>query len=162
MEAARTGTEAQEARAPHAALTVRRTLRAPRERVFAAWTEPRHLTRWWGPPGWETVAVDVDLRPGGAYRIEMRRVEGGPQLFLSGTYREVSPPDRLVYTFTWDGETAPPDMKETLVTVAFLDRGGATEVVVTHELLPSDELRARHSAGWNGCLERLAALVESR
>jgi uncharacterized protein YndB with AHSA1/START domain len=132
-------------------LRVSRTLPAPRARVFAAWTEPKLLSRWWGPRGYTTPSAEIDLRPGGAFRLAMQSPEGDVKL-LTGEYREVRPPARLVYTWRFDaGET-------TLVTVEFNDRGSATEIVLTHERFATEQARTQHQRGWGGCLDRLTDL----
>ncbi len=135
-------------------LKLTRTFRAPREKVFRAWTDPEGLKQWWGPLGYECPEATVDLRPGGKYRLAMRKLPDGEVFYVSGAYREVRPPQRLVYTWRWESQ---PEMAETLVTVEFLDRAGATEVVLLHELFPSEPIRDDHDKGWNGCLDRLAA-----
>ncbi len=136
-------------------LRLRRTFAASRERVFRAWTTPHELKRWDAPGDYTTPLAEVDLRPGGQYRIHMQAPDGTVHR-LVGLYRVVEPPQKLVYTWRWEGD---PDAPETLVTVEFLDRGAATEVVLTHELFPSAEARQRHETGWMGCLEKLARLV---
>jgi len=135
-------------------LQVRRTVAAARERVFRAWTDAEEFRKWWGPPGYSTPSADIDLRAGGRYRIAMKS-PGGEVLHLTGVFREVRPPDKLVYTWNWEG-TRGEHMGETLVTVEFLDRGRSTEIVVTHEGFPNDERRDGHQQGWLGCLDRLA------
>ncbi len=144
--------------APQATVTLKRTFAVPRERVFKVWTEPEHLVNWWGPPGTVTPEAKVDLRPGGSYRLTMRKLPDGEPFYLTGTYREVKPPERLVYTWTWEGSTM--QVKDSVVTVEFLDRGGSTEVILTHALLPSDEARAAHTHGWTGCFDRLAEWLQ--
>jgi uncharacterized protein YndB with AHSA1/START domain len=138
---------------PAVTLRLTRRFAAPREKVFQAWTTPEALKQWWGPPGHATPSAEVELRPGGRYRFGMRRLPDGPLFYLSGTYREVRPPERLVYTWRWEAE---PEYGETLVTVEFRDRGGSTEVVLTHELFPTPPMRDQHQRGWVGCLDRLA------
>ena len=138
---------------PETTLHLTRTFPAPREKVFRAWTDPEELKKWWGPEGYETPTAEVDLRVGGAYRFGMQKSPDGDIFYLRGTYREVRPPERLVYTWRWEAE---PELGETLVTVEFLARGGSTEVVLTHELFPSKEARDGHSRGWNSSLDRLA------
>ena len=137
---------------PDTTLRITRTFAAPRERVFRAWTEPEQLKRWWGPPGYGTPVAEVDLRVGGRYRFGMRHLPDGEIFYLSGTYREVTPPARLVYTWRWEGE---PDGQESRVTVEFNDRGASTDVVVLHEMFASRDERDKHEQGWTGCLERL-------
>lgn len=137
-------------------LHLKRVFAAPRDKVFQAWTDPQALTRWWGPPGYATPTASVDLRPGGGYRFGMRKLPDGDIFYLSGIYREVRWPERLVYTWRWEAE---PESGETLVTVEFRELAGATEVVVTHELFPSEKARGDHDKGWNGCLDRLTDLL---
>ncbi|MFQ5657185.1 MAG: SRPBCC domain-containing protein [Candidatus Methylomirabilales bacterium] len=142
---------------PEATLQLKRTLAAPREKVFRAWTEPDAVKHWFGPPGYQTSVAEIDLRVGGRYRFGMRQLPDGEVFYNSGTYREVQPPARLVYTWRW--ERADMDFGETLVTVEFLDRGGETELVLTHELFPNTEERDRHTWGWNGTLDRLVQFL---
>lgn len=103
-----------------------------------------------------TVAVaEIDLTVGGRYRIEMQGPDGARHI-VGGTYREIDPPRRLVYTWSWEDQ---PDVTDTLVTVEFNDRGSATEIVLRHERLPSEDSRARHEHGWTGCLDKLEAMM---
>lgn len=136
-------------------LEVRRTFAATRERVFRAWTTPEELRRWHAPPPLETPVAEVDLRVGGAYRVHMRAPDGA-EYRVTGVYREVDPPTRLVYTWRWD--TDPPSA-ETLVTVTFVDRGAQTEVVLRHERFPTTDARTRHEQGWHGCLGKLGQVL---
>ncbi len=139
---------------PPTTLRLARTFAAPRERVFKTWTEPEALKRWWGPHGYETPSAVVDLKPGGTYRLGMRKLPDGQVFYLTGTYREVRPPERLVYTWRWEAE---PEQGDTVVTVEFRDAGDSrTEVLLTHELFPSEKVRDDHNKGWSGCLDRLA------
>ena len=138
-----------------AALSLRRTFQASRERVFRAWTTPEEIKRWKGPGDRTASVVEVDLRVGGAYRVHMRSPDGG-EMRLVGVYREVDPPKKLVYTWSWE---ANPEMGETLVTVEFLERGRATEVVLRHEFFPADEVRDQHAQGWHGSLDKLEKIL---
>lgn len=133
-------------------LCLSRTFGAPCELVFHAWTDPDELKRWWGPTGFYTPDAEVDVRRGGRYRLTMVGPHGNT-FFLSGLFREAKVPNKLVYTWNWEGTAS--DGPESLVTVEFHDRGGATEVVVTHEGLATPEARAEHERGWNGSLDRL-------
>ena len=136
-----------------AKLHLTRTFAAPRERVFRLWTDPEALKTWFGPVGYSTPSAEVDLRVGGQYRLGMRKLPDGDMFYLTGAYREVRPPEKLVYTWRWESE---PELGETLVTVEFRNRGNSTDVVVTHELLPTEKARDDHDKGWNSCLDRLA------
>jgi uncharacterized protein YndB with AHSA1/START domain len=130
---------------------VRRTFPFPRDRVFAAWTEPDAIAEWFGEAETEMLSAAVDLRVGGAYRLDMRN--GEQTGAVEGTYLEVDPPERLVYSWRWDLPGRGPG-HESQVTVDFRDLGGTTEIVVTHEGLPSDESAAFHRHGWMTSLER--------
>ncbi len=134
-------------------LELQRRFPSPREKVFRAWTDPGELKKWWGPAGYETPEVEVDLRVGGRYRLAMRKAPDGEIFYLNGAYQEVTPPERLVYTWSWEGNQM--DSTETLVTVEFRDLGDETEVRLTHERFPNKEQRDRHIEGWTSCLERL-------
>lgn len=90
------------AASPRVRLEIRRTFEAPREKVFEAWTLPEALTQWWGPEGYATPSAEVDLRPGGRYRLGMKKLPDGEIFYLSGAYREVRAPEKLVYTWRWN------------------------------------------------------------
>lgn len=136
-------------------LRLSRTIRADLATVFEAWTEPEQLRQWSAPEGMTVAAAEVDLRVGGRYRIRMKNPDG--EIFTAvGEYREIDYPNRLVYTWGWE-ETGN-NHYETRVTVEFFDRGGATEVVLTHELFPDAELAGKHTEGWTSCLNRLQGL----
>ena len=134
-----------------------RLIDAPRDHVFRAWTDPDQLRRWWGPGAFSCPEAEVDLRPGGSYRLVMAPTEGEP-FVLGGTYREVDPPSRLVYTWRW--ETGPAaDGSESLVTVEFFEHGAATKLILTHTEFPASHGPAPYAMGWEGGLEKFEALL---
>lgn len=134
------------------AVTVRRTLALPREEVFEAWTDPEALMTWFGGASARTLDAAVDLRPDGRYRLT---VESGAQVgSIEGSYVIVERPQRLVFTWCWDRRDIDGG-RESLVTVEFHDRDGATEVVVTHEGLETSDSSAFHLRGWTASLEQL-------
>lgn len=139
-------------------LRLRRLFRARRERVFRAWTDPAALQAWWAPPGVRCLAASVDLRPGGQYRIRMAPIAGGADFAVGGRFIEVQEPERLVYTWRWEAD---PEFPETVVTVEFVARNDATELILTHDRLPSAESVGQHVAGWTGCLESFAAYLQA-
>jgi uncharacterized protein YndB with AHSA1/START domain len=147
-----------------AVLRMNRRFDAPRERVFEAWTSPEVLKDWWrAGPDWTTPEAEVDLRPGGSYRLAMRDPESGQTHTVVGEYREVQPPERLVYTWTW--ESNPTEMQGSagsVVTVEFLDDGGATNVELTHTGFADDEIRDLHAHGWEACLANLERVLAAR
>ena len=140
-------------------VTITRTINAPRERVFQAWTDPAHLHRWWGVREDFTAPItEVDLRVGGAYRLGMQDPDQEHPYVVGGVYREISPSDKLVFTWTWEkmpNDAADWTPAETLVTVEFFDRNGATEVVLTHQQFPDQHMRDEHEGGWGGALAQL-------
>jgi uncharacterized protein YndB with AHSA1/START domain len=141
---------------PADTVTLTRIIDAPREEVFRAWTEPEQIRRWWGPGEFTCPSAEIDLRPGGSYRLTMQPTEGDP-FIVAGTYREVDPPARLVYSWRW--ETGPAaDGSESLVRIDFQDRGGQTELVLTHTDFPESHGPAPYQMGWEGGLEKFETL----
>jgi uncharacterized protein YndB with AHSA1/START domain len=141
-------------------LRVERTINAPPEAVFAAFTSPDVLRRWWSPgPDWETPIAESDPRQGGSLRIVMRSPDG--EAFAgSGVYVEVTPGRRLVFTWTWEGHQGHGGSQ--LVEVEFDEQGdGTTTVVVTNRGLPDEESEESHRHGWEGSLANLDRLLSS-
>lgn len=138
------------------ALTLARRYPASLERVYAAFAEQEQIARWFGPRGCSI--EDCDWRPevGRPWRLTMRHGDGDASI-VGGVFREVSSRERLVLTWTW--ENADYAGLETLVTVAFKALGDMTEVTVTHEWLPDDRARERHTKGWTSSLDCLAELL---
>jgi uncharacterized protein YndB with AHSA1/START domain len=128
------------------ALTLRRTFAAPRARVFEAWTDPYAMKQWWGPKSYEPRTAEVSLKAGGRYRVGMRKRRVGQIFFCSGTYREISPPKRLVCTFRW--ELPDTNTGDTLITLEFIDRGDRTDMILTQEGFVSPASRDQHEQGW--------------
>ena len=138
------------------ALTIERTIAAPPERVFEAFTQPQQVSRWFKPSEEYKVTVHaLEARAGGRYRIEMQRPDGGTSV-VGGTYDEVSRPHRLVFSWTWEDKPADGTSR---VTVSLEPKGAGTRLVLVQEQLPTAESREAHTHGWNGCLEVLAKLL---
>jgi uncharacterized protein YndB with AHSA1/START domain len=147
---------AKEQVSPETTLQLRRTFRAPRARVFRAWTDPVELGRWFAPSeDYHAVVPEFELRVGGKYCLEMHH-KGGNVHRVSGTYREITPPEKLVFTWLWEAD---PKTDESLVTVEFRDLGISTEILLTHEHLPNVESRDKHEHGWTGCINGLGAYL---
>jgi uncharacterized protein YndB with AHSA1/START domain len=151
---------------PELTLQVRRTFAASREKVFAAWTEREQLEKWMcrDVPAHTVIHHQQDIRTGGLYRMEIRDPAKGETYWGQGTYREVTPPEKLVFTWAWskdrpDGPTMHPGSHETLVTVEFFAQGNSTEVVLTHTGLGTAALRDDHHRGWNGCFDVLEKVL---
>ena len=134
------------------ALTLERTIAAPPEKVFDAFTQAETLARWFSPSDQYTSTVpECDARPGGRYRIEMRH-SGGNVHVVYGVYERVVRPTELVFSFAWENM---PERGHSRVTVTFEKTGTGTKLVIFQEQLPSAEMREAHNAGWTGCLARL-------
>jgi uncharacterized protein len=139
--------------AERAAVRLARPIRASRERVFAAWTTPAEILKWFGPETCRVLSARGEPRVGGSYRYELLTETMG-EIELGGAYREVVPGRRLVYTWNWKGH-ADLTPVESVVTVEFLGDRDVTEVQILHEGLPDEKSRDDHTWGWNGCLDKL-------
>jgi len=133
-------------------LELTRLLAAPPALVFRAWTNPEMLVRWWGPNDFTIPSCHMDCRPGGSYRICMRGPDGTDH-WAWGDYREVSPPERLVFTWRRDAEDGP-DV-ETLVTVTLSKEGTGTRLHLHHTGFAGNATRDSHRGGWGECLDKL-------
>jgi len=124
------------------------------EEIFDAWTTPEELKSWFGPGGFQTTEAVLEARPGGRYRLVMRTPDGS-QLTITGAYREVVRPARLVYTWIW---AHAPD-QEMVVTVELRAIDAVRTLVrVTHAQITDGEL-ARYEGGWREGLARLCAVL---
>jgi uncharacterized protein YndB with AHSA1/START domain len=148
-------------------LVITRVLDAPRSLVFKAWTEPEHFVRWWGPKGFTTPFCKMDVRPGGVLYYCMRSPEGR-DFWAQGVYREIVPPERIVFTDTFADEDGnpvepahygmSPDWPfETLVTVTFAEHQGKTKLTLQHSVPESLAESTGAAQGWSESLDRLAA-----
>ena len=134
-------------------LQIKRFIKAPRDRVYAAWTDPAQLKKWFGPENVQTRNLIADVRVGGQFRWDCTDPEG-KEVTISGEYRELQPGKKIV--FTWKHE-ANEDWKNhrSLVTVELFDREGGTEVHLIHENLPTEASRDDHKQGWNSVLDKV-------
>ncbi len=133
------------------------TLGTPRERVFRALTDPSELGSWWGPTGFTTPEIELDLRVGGGYRLGMQPPDGA--LFhLAGEFLAIEPPRRLSYSFRW--EEPDPDDRETVVEISLDARGDATRLSVRHGGFATAARLALHEGGWTDSLRRLSVHLE--
>jgi uncharacterized protein YndB with AHSA1/START domain/ketosteroid isomerase-like protein len=137
-------------------LVMSRTFDAPRRLVFTAWTEASHLMRWLGPPGYETLACEIDLRPGGLWRTRSRTPSGSVQVEHC-IFREIVPPERLVFTQAWEDAMGRPG-RASLVTVTFAERAGRTQVTF-HQAFETEDARDRNERAWRGAFEHLTAYL---
>lgn len=136
-------------------VAMRRVFDAPRDLVWEAWTDPKHVPNWLlGPEGWTMPVCEIDLRPGGAWHFVWRRSDG-TEMEMRGEYREVFRPERIVNTESWGG-----DWPETLNTTDFTEENGKTTVTITL-LYPSQEARdAATATGMADGASRSFALLD--
>jgi uncharacterized protein YndB with AHSA1/START domain len=138
-------------------LTLVRKIKAPPEKVFAAWTDPKALSVWFKPTDDFTVlSAECDPRIGGRYRIVLRD-PGGAEHRVAGVYREIIADRKLAFTWAW--ETKLED--ETHVTVELRAIKGGTELTLTHIKFADDKSRDMHEHGWTGCLDHLVSVLEA-
>ena len=148
-------------------LEIRRTFAAPREKVFAAWTRREELEKWMcrDVPEHNPKYTQLDLRPGGRYEIKISVPSEGFTYRGYGTFREVKPPEKLVFTWAWEQipppKKNPEDMEDTesLITVQLIDRGKSTEMIFTHENFTTAKVRDSHKKGWKGCFDALEKVL---
>ena len=134
-------------------------LDAPRERVFRALTDPVALARWWGPAGFTTPEIELDLGVGGRYRFGMQPPDG--DLFhLTGEFIEVDPPRSLAYTFRWEEPT--PDDQDTVVRLTLEAPSHGTELSLWQGEFATGERLALHEEGWTESLEKLRRFLGCR
>ena len=133
---------------------MRRRVRARAEQIFDLWTKPDLMVRWMSPfPGAVNCKASCDLRPGGAFNLVATSEESSRE--VSGTYVEVDRPRKLV--FTWIGPLT--NNVATLVTVELIPRGDETDLVLTHERLPTLAICEGHTKGWGHILDHLADAI---
>ena len=135
-------------------LTLKRRLNAPPAKVYAAWTEPAKIARWFGPQGAEVLRAEADVRVGGRFHIVFHS-EDGEEHDVSGVYREVVKNEKLQFTWAW---ISTPE-RESLVTVALKRDGDGTLLTLTHEQFFDEPARDRHRSGWSGVLDNLESYV---
>lgn len=136
-------------------LRITRTFQAPVEAVFDAWTSEEMLRRWWHTEvGWETAEAEVDLCVGGVVRVVMRDPNNDAEYGGGGRYAEIDPPNRLAFTWIWDGDT-----RRTLVEIDFEEIDGITTVSFAHSHLWDEEAVRRHEDGWCKLFDNLERTV---
>jgi uncharacterized protein YndB with AHSA1/START domain len=131
-------------------IRLQRLLPASPQEVFNAWIDPESLRQWFCPETQSLTSVELDVQVGGHFRIVMR--DETKDFVHTGTYREIDPPQRLVFTWRSSGTYD----QETLVTVELHAQGKMTALELTHALLPDGDAVEKHERGWQSILEKLA------
>jgi uncharacterized protein YndB with AHSA1/START domain len=148
-------------------LVIERVFDAPLENVWKAWTDPEEFKKWWGPEHFTAPVAEIDLREGGAY-LNCMRSPDGQDYWTTGTYREIVPMERLVYTDSFadeNGNVVPGSHYgmgddfplEMTVTVTFEEQDGKTKMTLHHAGMPAGDMSDQAGAGWNQSFDKLAA-----
>src|SRR5947208_6195716 len=141
-------------------LEIKRVIKAPRDRVYAAWTDPIQLREWFGPENVQTRNIVAETRVGGKFRWDLTNSEE-EEMTMRGEYRELQPGKKIVFTWQWADDE---DWENhiSIVTVDLDDAYGGTELRLTHEQLPNEESRDGHTRGWESALDKLERLFSSK
>lgn len=146
--------QAQRNVATKPSLTLKRRFNATPEKVYAAWTDPTQLVKWFGPDSGPVTKAETDVRVGGRYMVEFN-TEDGEKHNVSGVYREVETNAKLQFTWRWI--TMPE--RESLVTILIKPDGDGSILTLIHEQFFDEAARDGHEQGWTGCLAKLERLV---
>ena len=133
-------------------LTLKRRLNAPPAKVYAAWTDPEKIARWFGPSQVVagSVRADIDARIGGRYRVSFKMADGEHNE-VAGVYREMVPNQRLAFSWAWHSTPE----RESQVTVSLKPDGDGTLLTLHHEQMFDEAARDGHESGWIGTLDKL-------
>lgn len=139
-------------------LVIERTIAAPPEKVFDAWVKPELLVQWWGPEGMSIPKHSLDVREGGTWETTMRNADGG-EVVVSGVYKVIDRPNRLVFTWAWTQEDGTRG-EETEVSIGFAPDGDGTKMTLDQRSFAEVSNRDNHGMGWQSsfnCLDQLFA-----
>ena len=149
-------------------VTITRVFDAPRALVFKMWTDPKHVAQWWGPQGFTNPVCEVDARVGGRMRIVMHGPKGTDydmDFPMEGEFREIVPPQRLVFTTLCPGDMEGSVLIEGLTTVTFVEEGGKTRVTIEASATAygptGAQMLAGMDAGWTQSIEKLEAYLRN-
>jgi uncharacterized protein YndB with AHSA1/START domain len=142
-------------------IAITRVFNAPRKLVFDAWTKPELVKQWLlGPPGWSMPVCEIDLKIGGKYRYEWRRVSGGQSMGMGGVYREIVPPERIVVTEQFDEAWYP---GQALITLVLTEKDGMTTATQTVQYESQEArdavLKSPMESGITASFDRMAELL---
>jgi uncharacterized protein YndB with AHSA1/START domain len=141
-------------------LIIERIFDAPRDLVFAAWTDPKRALGWMGPRHAPAFHFEGDMKAGSKWRMGLRTIDGNRELWQGGVCREVSPPERLVFSSVWDQEDGSPG-PETVITLTFEDLGGRTRMTFHQGVFNTVSNRNGHREGWNSGFDRLEEYLKT-
>lgn len=138
-----------------------RRFKASRELVFRVWTEPKHLQKWMCPKDFTVIETEVDLRVGGKWRTGMRSPDGF-EYYMKGIYQEIIPPEKLVFTHSWEDNTQPGHIPghDTLITITLDEMDGGTVMAFHVTGLTTIEGRDGQRGGWSQAFDNFEATLE--
>jgi uncharacterized protein YndB with AHSA1/START domain len=140
-------------------LTLVRHIKARPSIVFDAVTTGEGIARWWGPDAGPVLVAEADVRVGGHFRVRFRMLNGNEHE-SQGEFLELVKPERVVFSWRWMGGEEDPGVSRVEIKLRAIPEG--TELTFTHALLPDEETRRGHEAGWNGSLNKLEAHFSDR
>jgi uncharacterized protein YndB with AHSA1/START domain len=146
-------------------LSITRVFDAPRKLVYEGFSNPDHARQWMGPRGFVATHFEQDFRPGGKWRACLHQTEAWkdhtlPDLWQGGVFKEIVPPEHLVYTFAWEGQGDQPT-RETVITIDLTELDGNRTKMDFHQaFFDSVEWRDGHNTGWNSGFDRLNDYVK--
>jgi len=144
-------------------LVMTRVFDAPKELVFTAWTETRHVAQWWGPKGFTNPVCEMDVRAGGAIRIHMRAPDGVVYP-MTGVFQEIAAPERLVFLCSALDDKGN-SMFDVLSTVTFAEERGKTALTLQLRVIKATAAAPQYlkgmEMGWTQSFDRLGALLDS-
>jgi uncharacterized protein YndB with AHSA1/START domain len=138
-------------------LEIKRLIKAPRDRVYAAWTDPALLREWFGPEGVRIRNLVADARAGGEFRWEVINAEG-EEMTMRGEFRELEPGRKIVFSWYWEDDEVW-ENRVSVVTVELSDVKDGTELRLIHEQLPNEKSRDNHEEGWASVLDKLEGFL---
>ncbi len=145
---------------PELILEMTRRFKAPRERVFDAWSSVDAMTGWFGPAECTVLSGEIDFREGGRYRLQLKTESFG-EIAIGGEYREVSRPDRLSFSWKWEKheELCQDEME---VAIEFWEaEDNETELRLRQTGFPDKEVAENHGYGWGGSFDKLGPWLAS-
>jgi uncharacterized protein YndB with AHSA1/START domain len=131
---------------------ITKTIKAPRKKVYEAWTDLKAAKKWSVPEGCTITSLKSNFKVGGKYRLAMKTPYG--PMSNQGVYLEIVPNQKIVYTFIWEVE----DTEENLIKIEFKVKGKDTQLVMTGSKFEIKDEAAGNKEGWSSCIEKLAAL----
>jgi uncharacterized protein YndB with AHSA1/START domain len=140
-------------------LTIERAFDAPRALVWQAWADPKRMVQWMGPRAHPAVHLEGHFQVGGKWRGCLRG-EDNEELWHGGEYREIAEPERLVFTFYWEGDDGQPE-NVMLIALTFTELGPKrTKMTMLQTRFRDAEQRDRHRGGWSSTFDRLEEFLK--